>query len=101
MGIRMTINDTDAVTLADLFAQLPHSKAAKEVAALTAERDLFKKETVSLAQDAIKYKSALELLSNAIHALSGEFDKPVSDNNTGKWLRLNESQKVARQLLEI
>ena len=34
MGIRMTIKDTDAVTLDELLSMLPDSKAAKEVALL-------------------------------------------------------------------
>lgn len=68
---------------------------------LIAENHLFKKETVALASESMKYKAAMEMLFNAVYALSGEFDKPVTDENAGKWLRLNKSQKVVRQLLEI
>ena len=43
MGIRMTINDTWAVTLDELLTQLPNSAAAKEVANIRGELEMYKK----------------------------------------------------------
>ncbi|BCS54763.1 hypothetical protein [Geobacter sp. SVR] len=42
MGIRMTIKDTDAVTLEDLLTQLPHSAAAKEARGYSREIELLR-----------------------------------------------------------
>lgn len=94
MGIQMTIKDTDAVTIDELLTQLPHSKAAKEVARLrqqlqdhhesalqsigayedtiaklTAERDLFKKETIALVREQITPASIRDDFAKA--ALTG------------------------------
>lgn len=63
MGIRMTIKDTDAVTLEELLAQLPHSQAAKEVALLKKHGDAWEKVAKDFSKKIGELKSTLEMVS--------------------------------------